>query len=81
LSPNDPADRVIEKINDYLRTGVRLLWVVNPATRSLTVYQPDQPQSRLDETRELTGGTVLPAFRCRILDFFLLPGDSAKTEG
>lgn len=80
LSPNDRADRVIEKINDYLRNGVRLVRVINPATRSVTVYQPDQPQVRLDETQELTGGAVLPDFRCRVVDFFLLPGESAKSR-
>jgi Uma2 family endonuclease len=80
LSPNDRADRVIEKINDYLRTRVRLVWVVNPSVRSVTVYQPDQPPIRLDEMQELTGGSILPEFRCRVLDFFLLPGEGPRPK-
>jgi Uma2 family endonuclease len=78
LSPYDRADSLIEKINVYLRTGVRLVWVVNPATRSVTIYQPDRPLVRLDESQELTGDPILPGFRCRVVDFFLLPADKAK---
>jgi len=81
LSPNDRADRVMDKIDDYLRNGVRLVWVVNPVSRSVTVYEPGQPYVRLQETQELTGGTVLLGFSCPVRDLFLLPGEAAKTRG
>src|ERR671924_452684 len=37
LSPNDRADRVTRKITDYLRNGVRLVWLVDPEIRTVTV--------------------------------------------
>jgi Uma2 family endonuclease len=78
LSPNDRADRVMDKIDDYLRNGVRLVWVINPVSRSVTVYEPGQPYVRLHETQELTGGTILPGLSCPVLELFLLPGEAAK---
>src|SRR5262249_44511931 len=42
LSPNDRANRVNRKITDYLKNGVALLWVVDPESRTVTVYRPDR---------------------------------------
>lgn len=78
LSPEDPAGKVIEKLNDYLRCGVCLVWVLDPTRRSVTVFQPDASLANFNETQELTGGTVLPDFRCRVVDFFLLPSEASK---
>jgi Uma2 family endonuclease len=78
LAPNDRAGKVLRKINDYLRSGVRLVWVIDPEIRTVTVHRPGQPQAEFDENQELTGADVLPGFRCRVADFFLLPGEQAK---
>lgn len=78
LSPNDRANKVLRKINDYLRCGVGMVWVIDPEIRSVTVHQPGQPQIELTENQELTGADVLPGFSCRVADFFALPGDRAK---
>lgn len=79
LSPNDRAGKVLRKINDYLRCGVGLVWVVDPEIRTVTVHRPGKAQVELDESQELTGEDVLPDFRCRIADFFTLPGDKAPS--
>jgi Uma2 family endonuclease len=78
LSPNDRANKVLRKINDYLRCGVGLVWVIDPESRTVTVHRPGQSQAEFGENQELTGGDVLPGFRCRVADFFLLPGEQAK---
>ena len=78
LSPNDRAGKVLRKINDYLRCGVGLVWVIDPEIRTVTVHRPGKAQVELDESQELTGEDVLPGFRCRVADFFALPGDRAK---
>ena len=39
----------------------------------VAVYQPGEfPEP--DETDELTGNSVLPEFRCRVAEFFAVPG-------
>jgi Uma2 family endonuclease len=75
LSPDDRANRVMRKIADYLRTGVAMVWVLDPETRTITIHRPDRPQCLLGEGEELSGDDVLPEFRCPVSDFFHLPGE------
>jgi Uma2 family endonuclease len=76
LSPNDRADRVMEKITDVLRNGVALVWVVDPERRTVTVYTPHNGPQVFAETQTLTGGEVLPGLKCKVADFFRLPSDA-----
>jgi Uma2 family endonuclease len=73
LSPNDRADRVTRKMTDYLRNGVPLVWLIDPEARIVTVYRADGPPYELKELDEITGNAVLPAFCCKVADFFYLP--------
>ncbi len=41
LSPDDRADDIQEKVDDYLSFGVEYVWVVNPRTRRGFVYTSD----------------------------------------
>jgi Uma2 family endonuclease len=77
LSPDDRAPAVMRKITDYLRTGVALVWVIDPQARTLTVHRPDAPQRSLGSADEVTGDEVLPGLRCLVGDFFRLPGEKA----
>jgi Uma2 family endonuclease len=71
VSPDDHFARVQKKVIHYLTKGVRLLWVVDPDDRSVTVYRPDKPLRILGEGDTLSGEEVLPGFSCRVGD--LLP--------
>jgi Uma2 family endonuclease len=75
LSPHDRADQVTKKINDYLRSGVALVWLVDPEAREVTVYTHDSGPRLHDAKQTLSGGDVLPGFKCKVADFFRLPGD------
>jgi Uma2 family endonuclease len=77
VSPNDLAYDVDSKAEDYLQAGVRLVWVINPVTRTVRVHRPDGPGSTLRADDELNGGDVLPGFRCSICDLFVLPQPAA----
>lgn len=71
VSPRDLAYDVMEKFEDYLRAGVPEVWQVNPTTRTVTVYADGgRCVSHLHEDDELTGGTVLPGFACRVGGLF-----------
>ena len=80
LSPNDRANKVLRKINDYLRCGVELVWIIDPEIRTVTTHQPGKPQVELTENQELTGEEILPGFRCLVSEFFRLPSDQLKAE-
>ena len=52
-----------------------LVWLVDPESRDVTVYRPGEEPYVLGEQDEITGENVLPEFRCRVADFFRLPGE------
>jgi Uma2 family endonuclease len=79
LSPNDKPGKVMNKITNYLRSGVRLVWVLDPEARQVFVHQPDKALRELNQGDEITGEDILPGFRCRVADFFHLPGEKAVT--
>ena len=70
ISPNDLAKELDEKLEDYLRAGVKLIWVINPETRTLQVYHPDGTSRRLHEADEVSGENVIPGFACSVATFF-----------
>jgi Uma2 family endonuclease len=74
VSPNDLASKdVEEKIDDYIRAGVRFVWVIHPITRTVYVIRGDGTGYRLRTEDELSGEDVIPGFRCRVADLFLGP--------
>lgn len=70
LSPDDRKSVVREKIKDYLKSGVRLVWLVDPDVRIVTVYAGTMRGTELDEDETITGGDVLPEFACKVAEFF-----------
>ncbi len=70
VSPNDLAYDVEQRIEDYLRAGVRLMWVVYPNTRRMVIFRPGGNATRLNETEEVTGEEILPGFRCLVAELF-----------
>lgn len=74
LSPDDRPGKTNRRIEQYLRRGVPLVWLIDPEDRIVTVYRPNEFHKVLDETDELTGNGVLPEFSCRVADLFALPG-------
>jgi len=70
LSPGETASAVARKVDEYLRYGVRLVWVVDPATRTVTVYTASAAPRRLAPGATLDGGHVLPGFTLPLTELF-----------
>ncbi len=70
LSPDDRRAAVREKIREYVAAGARLVWLVDPETRTVLVYRGSLRGTEYDEADTLDGGDVLPEFNCRVVDFF-----------
>jgi Uma2 family endonuclease len=64
ISPNDLAYEVEEKIQDYQKAGVPLIWVINPEARSVRIHRADGSYAFLREDDVLSGEDVIPEFRC-----------------
>ncbi len=70
VSPNDYVYELNKKVQEYLRAGVRLVWVIDPENRTLLVYRADRTLAEFKPEDELTGEDVIPGFRCLVGDFF-----------
>jgi Uma2 family endonuclease len=81
LSPNDKWGKVTRRITDLLRRGIAVVWLVDPEDRSVTVYRPGQLPQVVEGNDELHGDPEVPGFRCRVADFFFLPGEEEVPSG
>ncbi len=70
VSPNESPDDVQEKVQDYLAAGTRMIWLVYPKTRSITVYRSLKNVKVLREDELLSGEEVLPGFERRVSEIF-----------
>ena len=70
VSPGDSSDDVQAKVEDYLSAGTRMVWVVYPKTRSVTVFRSLRDVKVLRADESLSGEDVLPGFECRVGEVF-----------
>jgi len=70
VSPSDRFDEVQTKVAEYLTAGTRLVWIVDPATRTVFVYRSLRNVRALGEEDEIEGEDVVPGFRCPIKQVF-----------
>jgi Uma2 family endonuclease len=71
LSPDDRPRAILDKVGEYLESGVRLVWVIDPSARTATVYRSLNDVRRLGPDNALDGFDVLPGFRCLLSDVLL----------
>jgi Uma2 family endonuclease len=74
LSPDDRMTDVMDKLRFYLLNGVRLVWLIDPDNRTLTVMTSVGEARILSEDDTFDGGDVLPGFTCVVRDI-LPPAD------
>ncbi len=70
LSPSETASELDEKMDDYLRSGTTLMWVVDPVRRTVMVIASYAAVVLLHDEDTLSGGRVLPDFSCNVAEIF-----------
>ena len=70
VSPSDSPAAVGGKVQDWLEAGTRLVWVVYPDSRSVTVHRQTGRTEELSETDLLPGAPALPEFAVAVRDLF-----------
>jgi len=70
VSPSDTQKHAQRKVLHYLDHGVRAVWVVDPATETVTVYCSRQEIRILGKDDEISAPNLLPGFSCRVAEFF-----------
>jgi Uma2 family endonuclease len=70
LSASNTVNEMERKIREYFESGARLVWLVDPRTRTVTVYTSPKQFTILDTSQTLDGGDVLPGFRISVAALF-----------
>lgn len=75
-----PSDKLYEaeaRIHEYQQAGVKLVWIVNPYSRTVDVYRQKAgvKLQRYVEGDELDGEDVIPGLKLAISDIFDYPAD------
>ena len=71
LSQSNRPGEMDQKRRDYFQAGVRLVWYIDPPTRSAMVYtSTEDPGTQHAEDDPLSGGDVLPGFELSLAEIF-----------
>jgi len=71
LSPTDNPVDIQQKVRDYLEGGARLVWIIAPQAKAVTVYRADGWARLLREHESLQGEDVLPGLTIPLAELFL----------
>ena len=70
LSPSERAGTIRAKVADYLDAGTRLVWLVDPDARTVTVYRSLLSPRILSVEQRLDGEEVLPGLSVELSEIF-----------
>jgi Uma2 family endonuclease len=73
ISPHDRASDVLAKIRDWLGAGAQVVWVVDPASRTVSLYWLANRAEILTIDDDLRGVEVVPGFKLPLCDLFARP--------
>src|ERR1043166_952303 len=68
LSPSDTVGRIEGKVEQWLESGARLVWVVSPKIRTVTAYRSLTEIVVLTEKDTPDGGDVVPGFQIAVAE-------------
>jgi Uma2 family endonuclease len=70
ISPSDSYEEVEAKVLDWLEAGTRMVIVVNPRLRNVSVYRGRSDIRILSEHDTLDGSDVLPGWSVKVAEIF-----------
>jgi Uma2 family endonuclease len=71
LSPGDKHEDVTEKIQAFLDAGVKVVWIVDTALKTVTIIRPDAQPQMVNVEQELIGDPHLRGFRVQVAEIFV----------
>ena len=70
LSQSNTQGEMQRKRQEYFDAGVQLVWIVDPPTRTITVYNALESSRTLSESDTVDGGNVLAGFTLAVANLF-----------
>jgi Uma2 family endonuclease len=78
LSKSNTQAEMARKLGEYFSIGVRVVWFVDPRTKSVTVYSSPTRSKTMSVDEALDGGKVLPGFKLSVASLFKNIGRTPK---
>lgn len=69
-SKNDTIAEIAGKVADYLRAGVRLVWVIDDAHEAVTEHRPNVAAKTFGKLEAIACDDVIPGFRLLVAELF-----------
>src|SRR5262249_31777177 len=69
-SKNDRPAELAGKVAEYLAAGVRLVWVLDPPSQTVTAHRPGQPPRVFAAGETLPAAEVIPGLAVAVADRF-----------
>lgn len=70
VSKNDTRAYLLRKINDYLRAGVTIVWLVDPTKRTLIEHRSGIEPVTFEESAVVELPDLIPGFQLQLADVF-----------
>ncbi|MCY2933487.1 MAG: Uma2 family endonuclease [Planctomycetota bacterium] len=69
-SPSDSLTTLQSKMQEYMANGSKLGWLIDPSTKTVTIYRPGQvPESQVNP-QDISGESVLEDFKLDLNNIF-----------
>jgi Uma2 family endonuclease len=69
-SKNDTQPEIDQKVKDYMTAGVKVVWVADPATQTVTEYRSGQSPRVYTINDTLTAEDIIPGFQMPVRQVF-----------
>ena len=68
--PDEELPVLFNKMSEYMANGASLGWLIDPSTRRVYVYQPNEEVVVLENPESVSGAPLLPGFELRTTDLW-----------
>ncbi len=72
LSESNTKAEIARKLREYFEAGVKLVWVIDPKTKSAKVYTSTTKVKEIGLDGVLDGGRVVPGFKVTLTDLLAM---------
>jgi Uma2 family endonuclease len=69
-SKNDTSPQIAQKVADYLKAGVTLVWIADPTNETVIGHRPGQPPKTYAKADALECEDLIPGFRLSLSELF-----------
>jgi Uma2 family endonuclease len=79
LAPNEDSGLVAVKVEEYIRNGVEVVWLIDYEQKTVSVFRPGHEPVVLDRASKLVGEGGLAGLSVCVDDLFRLPGERSAS--